>query len=622
VTELNDPQKHIIFHAGTIKTASTYIQKFLTERRAQLLSLDIDYISFSPSRLDPNRYTNADLIIDNNFDVQHVKDVIRASSCRHIIISEEGLMGRRESISSEAFATYRRTAIIYVRPPVELVAAWAAENSRPYNFDYIRIAHGTAGQGQGVLAVSEVNPTSMGARSGIGYCCFTYARLIDGFLNAVEADDGLELVIRSYDRQQFMNGNILVDFFDAVGLADKLDDGLFSIIQNYSANPVNESWSRKYCDISAKTARLAQKFALEEVYGRAMVKFVHDRCASGDDRKVIETLSDAEMETIVGSLQTAYKRLSSKGYKGAVDFESMLPAIHGNGRRSYQPVDDDEVKYAVIEFLESGGRTLPDGTELALSRTELLYKDVGMKSPVSTGARKKLRELGHTKVGFDLEKEKANAPDIIDGDFWDIAAAVWDYTELPVLALHNLYCAARYLVTRRIEGAFVECGVHLGGSVMAVELILARHEGPLRHVYALDTFSGPVKRNAEFDIHQQTRSATGVPQAGLDYSEGAIANMRSVGYSGLRIVKGNVLQTIPTLEVDRIALLLLDTGTYDTTKFELESLYDRVVRGGVVIVDDYGLTVGCRKAVDDFLATRSPVLMKRINKNVRSWIKP
>jgi len=55
---------------------------------------------------------------------------------------------------------------------------------------------------------------------------------------------------------------------------------------------------------------------------------------------------------------------------------------------------------------------------------------------------------------------------------------------------------------------------------------------------------------------------------------------------------------------------------------ELESLYDRVVRGGVIIADDYGHTVGCRKAVDDFLATRSPVLMKRINKNVRSWIKP
>jgi hypothetical protein len=619
---LNDVQKHIIFHAGTIKTASTYIQKFLFECKDQLSVFDIDYILLSPPRLDLPRYANADFIIDNNFDVQHVKDMIRTSSCRHIIISEEGLMGRRKSISSEAFAACKRTAIIYIRPPVDLVAAWAAENSNPYNFDYIRIAQGLDGEGQGVLAVSEVNPTAMGARSGIGYCCFTYAAIIDGFLNAVEADEELEFIIRSYGHHEFLNGNILVDFFDSVGLGDKLDDGLLSIIQNYDTRPFNESSSRKYCDVSAKTARLIQKFAMEEIFGEALVDFVFDRCASGDDRTVIETLSDTEMETIVGSLQTSYQRLSSKGYKSAVGFESMLPAIHGNGRRSYQPVDDDEVKHAVIEFLEDGGRILPDGTELAISRTEPLYKDVGMKSPTSTGARKKLRELGHTKVGFDLEKEKADTPDIMDDGFWDIAAAVWDYTELPILALHSLYCAARYLVARRIEGAFVECGVYLGGSVMAVELILARHEGTLRHVYALDTFSGSVRRNAEFDIHQQTRSATGVPQAGLDYSEGAIANMRSVGYPGLRIVKGDVLQTIPTLEVDRIALLLLDTDTYETTKFELESLYDRVVRGGVVIVDDYGYTVGCRKAVDDFLATRTPVLLKRINKNVRSWIKP
>lgn len=235
---------------------------------------------------------------------------------------------------------------------------------------------------------------------------------------------------------------------------------------------------------------------------------------------------------------------------------------------------------------------------------------------------KKLREFRHTKLDFDLKKEKENAPDITEDDFWDIAGVVWDYTELPVLALHNLYRAARYLVAAKIEGEFMECGVYLGGSIMAAELVLARHEGTSRNVYALDTFSGFVARNAEFDIDQETGAVACVPAAGLDFSEGASANMRSVGYPHLRIVKGDVLETIPTLDVDRIALLRLDTDTYETTKFELESLYDRVVQGGVIIVDDYGYTVGCRKAVDDFLATRAPVLMQRINKNVRSWIKP
>ncbi len=234
-----------------------------------------------------------------------------------------------------------------------------------------------------------------------------------------------------------------------------------------------------------------------------------------------------------------------------------------------------------------------------------------------------VREYGINKAKFDLKTAKEMYPDITEDDFWEIAAVVWDHTELEFQGLYNLYHATRYLVTAKIEGEFIECGVLLGGSVMAAELVLGRHEGASRDVYALDTFSGFVARNAQLDIDLRTGGVAGVPQAVLfDFSAGSIANMQSVGYPRLRIVKGDVLQTIPTLDVDRIALLRLDTDTYETTKFELESLYDRVVRGGVIIVDDYGYTVGCKKAVDDFLATRAPVLMQRINRNVRCWIKP
>lgn len=96
--------------------------------------------------------------------------------------------------------------------------------------------------------------------------------------------------------------------------------------------------------------------------------------------------------------------------------------------------------------------------------------------------------------------------------------------------------------------------------------------------------------------------------------------MRSVGFERLEIVRGDVLETIPTLDTKAISLLRLDTDTYDTTTFELERLYDYVVPGGVVIVDDYGYTIGCKKAVDDFVAGR-PIMLQRINRNVRSWVK-
>lgn len=50
----------------------------------------------------------------------------------------------------------------------------------------------------------------------------------------------------------------------------------------------------------------------------------------------------------------------------------------------------------------------------------------------------------------------------------------------------------------------------------------------------------------------------------------------------------------------KISVLRLDTDWYASTKIELEILYQRLVQGGVLIIDDYGHWQGCRKAVDEY----------------------
>jgi O-methyltransferase len=233
-----------------------------------------------------------------------------------------------------------------------------------------------------------------------------------------------------------------------------------------------------------------------------------------------------------------------------------------------------------------------------------------------------LAQRGVPCIPLNIDAEKEAHPDIVEPDFWRALQVVWDYTELPTPVLFNLYCATRYIVDSNIDGDFVECGVHLGGSVMMMEHVLLHFETARdRNVFALDTFFGFVRRNEELDIDIQSGLAVCLPSSEEhDFSAGAISNMRSIGFKNLQVVKGDVLKTIPTIDTRKIALLRLDTDTYDTTKFELEQLYDRVVPGGVVIVDDYGYTFGCKKAVDDFIASRS-ILLQRINRNCRSWVK-
>lgn len=226
------------------------------------------------------------------------------------------------------------------------------------------------------------------------------------------------------------------------------------------------------------------------------------------------------------------------------------------------------------------------------------------------------------KPRLDLAIEKQNHFDILEEEFWHFLTQVHDYTELPTAILFNLYTVARYIAENKIEGDFVECGVLVGGSIMMVEHVLKRYDtSSSRRVFALDTFRGFVRRDQDLDISIRDGRAVCHPSSTLlDYSDAAITNMKSVGYERLVVLQGDVLETIPTLDVQKIALLRLDTDTYDTTKFELETLYDRVVPGGVIIVDDYGYTLGCKKAVDDFISNRA-VLLQRLNPNVRTWVK-
>ena len=53
-------------------------------------------------------------------------------------------------------------------------------------------------------------------------------------------------------------------------------------------------------------------------------------------------------------------------------------------------------------------------------------------------------------------------------------------------------------------------------------------------------------------------------------------------------------------EALKISLLHIDVDLYAPTRLALECFFPKVVRGGVIILDDYGAMPGANKAVDEF----------------------
>ena len=110
---------------------------------------------------------------------------------------------------------------------------------------------------------------------------------------------------------------------------------------------------------------------------------------------------------------------------------------------------------------------------------------------------------------------------------------------------------------------------------------------------------------------------------GLDLSE-AKSILKRKKFSNISLVKGDVFETLPKYLEDnphtKISLLHLDMDIYDPTKFVLENLWDRVVPGGIVMLDDYNYIEGGTRAIDEFFLTKEKISFKKSYTHVPSYI--
>ena len=200
--------------------------------------------------------------------------------------------------------------------------------------------------------------------------------------------------------------------------------------------------------------------------------------------------------------------------------------------------------------------------------------------------------------------------------------------------LYSLFMAVRYIVKNNIEGDIVECGVWRGGSMMMAALTLLKSGDDNRKFFLYDTYEGlPKPDEIDVDVwghraiegwmpHRKSDESSDWAYASLDEVR---ANLERTGYpmKNITFIKGMVERTIPKTIPNEIALLRLDTDWYNSTRHELEHLYPRLSRNGVLIIDDYGHFRGSRQATDEYFAKLNlPPLLNRTDYAGRLAIKP
>lgn len=147
------------------------------------------------------------------------------------------------------------------------------------------------------------------------------------------------------------------------------------------------------------------------------------------------------------------------------------------------------------------------------------------------------------------------------------------------------------------EGDIVETGVYYGGSTSTMMRILMKYDKCDKKLWVFDSFEGLPALEKEDSLTDAKKGAFLVSKKEF------INNMKLLNaWDDKKIVvtKGWFKDTCPTSPVQKIALLRLDGDLFASTWDAIDALYERVVPGGFIYVDDFGSFPGCRKAINKY----------------------
>lgn len=196
------------------------------------------------------------------------------------------------------------------------------------------------------------------------------------------------------------------------------------------------------------------------------------------------------------------------------------------------------------------------------------------------------------------------------GEFLKAYKMTKKYSSTSIERMFSLYKSIEYITKYNIPGDIVECGVWKGGSMMLCALALNLMGDNKRRLFLYDTYKGMVEPGEEdisFLNYKMKDRWMGLNRK--DHNDWLYAplsevkeNMYSTGYPKEKIlfIEGKVEETIPNYMPDRIALLRLDTDWFNSTYHELVNLYPLLSPHGVIQIDDYGMNLGQKKAVDKY----------------------
>lgn len=157
-----------------------------------------------------------------------------------------------------------------------------------------------------------------------------------------------------------------------------------------------------------------------------------------------------------------------------------------------------------------------------------------------------------------------------------------------------------------IPGAIVECGVFKGASLARFAAFRQLLENSFsKKIIGFDTFERYPETSFADDKPFRQHFVQEAGEQSISIEQLLKVFKHKKCEQNIELVAGDICETVPKYVEQnpqlKISLLNLDTDLYEPAVTILEHLYPHIMKGGILILDDYGVFPGETKAVDEYL---------------------
>lgn len=149
---------------------------------------------------------------------------------------------------------------------------------------------------------------------------------------------------------------------------------------------------------------------------------------------------------------------------------------------------------------------------------------------------------------------------------------------------------------RELEGDFVECGVHLGGTTRAI-IDYIGFDKLDKTYYLFDTFEGLPESHIS-----ETEKEKGFHLNRWGYHDCYDIVKETFKDFNVKAIKGKVPESLSEVNIEKVCFLHIDMNCAYPEVEALKYFWDKMVKGGMIILDDYGwmFHIEQKRAIDKF----------------------